>query len=240
MSSRPVYMSKTHPSASSDADLRKFLDVAKCRSPTTRSRGLVFALDATASREPTWDLACHIQAEMFDAANHLGSLRVKLCFYRGFHEFHSEPWSMETAELHRTMRDVRCRAGRTQIERTLSHLVALRRDQEASAAVFVGDTVEEHPQRLFELAGELRLLGMPLFVFQEGGDKIAAGVLQRVARVSGGAFANFDIHSAHHLRDLLRAAAIYAAGGLTALEAHAQRERGSALLLSSQLRSKRY
>jgi hypothetical protein len=52
------------------------------------SRGrLLFAMDATASREPTWDHACAIQGEMFVAAEGLGGLDVRLAFYRGFDEF---------------------------------------------------------------------------------------------------------------------------------------------------------
>ena len=43
----------------------------------------MFAMDATASREPTWDQACDLQAEMFPATDGLGGLEVQLVFYRG-------------------------------------------------------------------------------------------------------------------------------------------------------------
>ena len=52
--------------------------------PTVRSSAgagrLLFAMDATASREPSWDQACHLQAEMFGATDGLGGLEVQLVF----------------------------------------------------------------------------------------------------------------------------------------------------------------
>jgi hypothetical protein len=47
---------------------------------------LIFALDATASRESTWDMACKLQAEMFREAGSIGGLSVKLVYYRDFNE----------------------------------------------------------------------------------------------------------------------------------------------------------
>ena len=52
---------------STGAEVEAFLKkVALTARPVkTAGRGrLIFAMDATASREPTWDRACHIQAEM--------------------------------------------------------------------------------------------------------------------------------------------------------------------------------
>ena len=40
-----------------------------------------------ASREPTADNACHIQAEMFAETATLGGLGIQLCYYRGIGEF---------------------------------------------------------------------------------------------------------------------------------------------------------
>ncbi len=67
-----------------DAFLAK---VAATPAPAAGGRGrLIFALDATMSREPTWDTACHIQAEMFEATRAIGGLDVQLVFFRGFGE----------------------------------------------------------------------------------------------------------------------------------------------------------
>ncbi|MEA2754329.1 MAG: hypothetical protein QOJ54_618, partial [Aliidongia sp.] len=53
---------------------------------------LIFALDATASRQPTWDRACDIQAEMFAETASLGGLALQLCYFRGFGQFEAAPW----------------------------------------------------------------------------------------------------------------------------------------------------
>ena len=45
---------------------------------------LIFAMDATASREPTWDRACQVQGQMFLETAALGGLEVQLVYYRGF------------------------------------------------------------------------------------------------------------------------------------------------------------
>ena len=48
--------------------------------PGTRGR-LLFALDATASRQPTWDSACRLQANMFREAAAIGGLDVQLVYF---------------------------------------------------------------------------------------------------------------------------------------------------------------
>jgi hypothetical protein len=45
-----------------------------------RARRLIFALDATASREPTWDSACRIQGEIFEATAAIGGLDLQLAY----------------------------------------------------------------------------------------------------------------------------------------------------------------
>src|SRR5687767_13374539 len=47
-----------------DAFVRDIGRLPAARASSGRGR-LLFAMDATASREPTWDLACAIQGEMF-------------------------------------------------------------------------------------------------------------------------------------------------------------------------------
>ena len=102
------------------------------------SRGrLLFGMDATASREPTWDRACHIQGEMFRETAALGGLDVQLAFYRGFHEFKKTGWLSNSAELLRRMTSVSCLGGQTQIERLLRHAIAETRQQKVDALVFV-------------------------------------------------------------------------------------------------------
>ncbi|MEL7046670.1 MAG: hypothetical protein AAGL66_16900 [Pseudomonadota bacterium] len=178
---------------------------------------LVFAIDATASRQPTWDLACELQADMFRGSADLGALQIQLAYYRGLGELHIGDWENDTTALARSMSRVQCAAGRTQIGRLLERII---RDSAGSARalVFIGDAVEESAGRLQELAGQARLHSMPLFLFQEGFDPEVRRVFEAMARLSGGAYSQFNESSADRLRDLLGAVARYAAGGHAALE----------------------
>lgn len=179
---------------------------------------LVFALDATASREPTWDRACHLQAEMFSTTDALGGLAVQLCYYRGFNEFYASPWCQHSHELLAEMTATRCLGGRTQIHKVLTHLIAENSRQKIQAAVLVGDAIEEDADKLCHLAGKLGVLAIPLFVFQEGFDSRVTSVFKQMAQLAGGAFAPFDVASASQLKNLLSAVAVYAAGGAGALK----------------------
>lgn len=197
---------------------------------------LLFAMDATASREPTWDRACRLQGEMFTATQELGALEIQLVWYRGFAEFEASPWLTSSAELVQRMTAVTCRAGETQIGRVLEHAIAETRGRKVNAVVFVGDCVEENVDGLAKLAGDLGLLGVPVFVFHEGGDPVARTCFEAVARLSGGAYVPFDSASADVLRDLLAAAATFAVGGRAALEDFSRRRGGAALQLTHRLR----
>ena len=205
--------------------------------PPSSGRGrLIFALDATASRQPSWDRACRIQGEMFEATAALGGLDVKLVYYRGFNECKASRWMTNAADLHRVMRAVSCLGGETQIERVLDHALAETRRQRVNALVFVGDAMEEKIDRLCRLAGELGVNGVPVFLFHEGRDPVAASAFQQIARLSRGAYLRFDLGSAGRLRDLLGAVAVYAAGGYRALAAYGEKKGGEVLRLTAQLR----
>ena len=205
--------------------------------PPSGARGrLIFALDATASREPSWDRACRIQGEMFEATAALGGLDVKLVFYRGFNECKASRWMTNAADLHRVMRAVSCLGGETQIERVLAHAIGETKKQRVGALVFVGDAMEENVDRLCQLAGQLGLAGVPIFLFHEGGDPIAGRAFQQMARLSRGAYLRFDTGSADRLKALLGAVAVYAAGGYRALTAYGEKKGGEVLRLTAQLR----
>jgi hypothetical protein len=197
--------------------------------PAARRGRLVFALDATASREPTWEEARLIQAEMFDAAATVGSLEIQLCFYRGMADFGAFPWSISGSDLRRYMDRVQCVGGYTQIARVLEHSLRETRANKIDALVFVGDCMEESVDELCRLAGELGLLGVKAFLFQEGNDPSAELAFRQIAKLTQGAHCRFDAGSAEQLRDLLKAVALYAAGGIQALE-HFSRNRGGIVL----------
>jgi len=209
------------------------------RTPVRRggpARGrLIFALDATASRDPTWDLASHTQARMFEEARSLGGLEVQLCFYRGFGEMVASPWSADASALLARMTAVRCAAGQTQLVRLLDHAHAESLRRRVNALVFVGDCMEEAPQALAAAAGRLGVLGVPAFMFHEGTDRAAADAFREVARLTHGAYCRFDAGSAEQLRDLLAAVAVYASGGGKALQRLGEHRGGAARLLSHQI-----
>ena len=225
----------TSPSADVDAFLRDLRQMPAIRSGGARGR-LIFALDATASREPTWDCACRIQGEMFEATAGLGGLDVRLLFYRGFAECKASRWMRNAIDLHRAMRAVSCVGGETQIERVLSHAIAEAKKERIDAVVFVGDAMEENPDLLCKLAGELALLGTPVLVFHEGGDPVAGAAFRQIARLSRGAYLSFDTASAGRLKDALAAVAVYAAGGYRALAEYSATKGSDVRLLTAQLR----
>lgn len=179
---------------------------------------LLFAMDATASRQPTWDHASHVQQEMFLATGKVSSLAVQLAYYRGFHGFFASPWLTDSDQLARLMATVHCEGGHTQIARLLRHAQAEHRKMAVRAVVFIGDAVEESPDTLGDLAGQCGLLKLPLFLFQEGRTAVVEKTFRNLARLSGGAYARFDSSSASTLAALLGAVARYASGGRAALE----------------------
>lgn len=207
------------PSAAVAAFLDKVGSLGAVRPASGRRGRLLFAVDATASRQATWDVACDLQSEMFSATRDLGGIAVSLAYYRGFGEFRATPFLTDTAELARRMATVECLGGRTQIARVLGHALDETKREPVQAMVFVGDAVEEDVDPLCHIAGELGLRGTPVFIFHEGPDALAADAFRQIAKLSGGACAPFDRASAGALRDLLRAVAIFAAGGRRALAA---------------------
>lgn len=218
-----------------DAFLRKVALTPVVKAPGTRGR-LIFALDATASREPTWDQACHIQAQMFYETAALGGLDIQLVYYRGFGEFVASPWTDNSDDLLKTMTRVYCRGGQTQIAKVLRHAIKDAGKKEVDALVFVGDCMEENIDRLCHLAGKLGLLGVPAFMFHEGHDPHAHRAFREIAKLTGGAYCRFDAGSAQQLRDLLAAVAVYAAGGRPALEDFGARKGETVLQITRQIR----
>jgi hypothetical protein len=224
---------KANQLSSASAEIAAFVAKARAMSPhAAGARGrLVFALDATMSRQPTWDMACALQADMFREAQALGSLDIRLVYYRGLNECRASGWISDSAQLAKLMGKIDCRGGNTQIGKVLSEA---RREAVASAVravVFVGDAMEEPIDQLCVKAGELGLLKVPVFMFQEGRDEVAEPAFREIARLTGGAWCRFDPGAAAQLGELLRAAAAYAAGGREALLRLSKSGGGAATLI---------
>ena len=190
----------------------------------TEAGRLILALDATMSRQPTWDLACSLQGEMFDAVGKADGLSVQLVYFRGFGECRASRFVRDTASLKELMTRIDCRGGHTQIGKVLAHALKETERQKVNALVYIGDAMEERIDDLAEKAGRLGLHGVPVFAFQEGHDPAAETAFREIARLSRGAWFRFDRSAAATLSRLLSAVAIFASGGLKALEARGRPE----------------
>lgn len=239
MSSNKSSNGRPVPAEESVSDVAAFLDKV-ARTPAPASDGqtgrLIFAMDATMSRQPTWDRALHIQSEMFAATDSIGGLAVQLVFFRGFGECKASRWMTAAAPLQRAMAKVQCMGGFTQIERVLRHAIGEAKKRKVAALVYVGDACEEEADPICALAGELGLKGVKAFMFQEGGNPVVRQVYESIAKLTGGAYCRFDANSAQQLRDLLKAVAVYAAGGRKALESYGRKGGSEAAGLLEQLK----
>ena len=192
-------------------------EVSKHPLATIGSKRLIFALDATASRELTWDLASSLHAELFNAAKS-ADLAVQLVHFGGFNQFRASSWNSTPEQLLKTMQQVRCLGGMTQIGRVLSHVLQQASgNQTLKAAVYIGDMCEEPMLELVSSAGQLGLRQVPVFMFQEGRDRYATEVFRSIAERSGGAHMPFEPGSAKQLAELLKAVAVYATEGIDAV-----------------------
>lgn len=198
-----------------------------------QSGRLIFALDATASRQASWDRACQIQGQMFTATDQLGGLELQLCYYRGYNEFYKSRWHQSSHSLLKSMTAVQCLGGYTQLGKVLNHCLRENTEQSVQAVIIIGDAVEESIDALCGKAGQLGMLGVPLFMFQEGFDPKVKHCFQQMAYLSKGAYATFDEHSAKELAELLAAVATFATGGYDALQ---QLQSNAAKLLLQQIK----
>jgi hypothetical protein len=205
---------------SSAGDVAAFVAKTKLVRKAQQSEGrglptgrLIFALDATMSRQPTWDLACSLQSDMFVEAQVHGGLAAQLVYFRGVGECCASRWTNKAKDMTGWMERFECRAGRTQLGRILQHIQNESAKHGIQAAVYVGDCLEEDPDHIVGMAGEVALRGVPVFVFQEGSDPFAETIFRDIARMTGGAYAKFDAGARERLAAYLRAVAAFAASG---------------------------
>jgi hypothetical protein len=237
-STAPVPVTEQGAAVSRQDEIEAFLADVRSRAVTQPggARGrLLFAMDATMSRQPTWDRALQLQSEMFRETARIGGLDVQLVYFRGFGECRSSKWVSDPTALAELMTKVSCRGGYTQIRKVLAHVRQEAANAKINAVVYVGDAFEENIDQICQAAGEVGLIGVPMFMFLEGRDAIAERAFQEIARLTRGAFCRFDEGSAHQLRELLSAVAVYAAGGRKALQDYAKDKGGNATLLLQQL-----
>lgn len=235
--SKPPVPTAIRPPAERRSDaaaIDAFVRQARALAPGKANGRLILALDATMSRQPTWDLACEVQGEMFDAVGKTGRLNVQLVYFRGLGECRASKFVAETGSLKQLMTSIQCRSGQTQLGKVLAHALKETATAKVDALVYIGDAMEENIDELAEQAGKLGLLGVPAFVFQEGHNAGAERAFKEIARLSKGAWFRFDRKAASTLSRLLSAVAVFATGGIKALEA---RGRPEDVLMIEHLRS---
>jgi hypothetical protein len=208
------------------ADIAAFVkQVGVMARPNAADDGrLLFALDATMSRQPTWDLACSLQAEMFRAIPKASALQVQLLYFRGLGECRASKWVANADALAKLMTGIACQGGNTQISKVFAHARSEHAKRKINAVVYVGDAIEENVDDLAAKAGQLGLLGCPIFVFQEGRDTRVEAAFREFARLTKGAYARFDAAAPQELAALLKAVAAYATGGKDLLKLQGDRQ----------------
>ena len=212
--------------------IEAFVEAARQAPAAAGGRGrLIFALDATMSRQPTWDMALALQGRMFETATRLGGLDVQLVYFRGLRECRATAFVSGGQGLGELMSRITVSGGTTQLRRVLAHARDEARRAPVGALVFIGDAMEESIDPLLSTAGEFALCGVKAFMFQEGRDPRRVRAFGEIARLSGGAYEAFDAGAAARLESLLRAAAAYAAGGRAALIAQASGDASARALL---------
>src|SRR6516165_2356875 len=217
------------------SDLDNFLTdmLATKKSGVSASGRLIFALDATMSRQETWDMACQLQGSMFKTVASIGGLNVQLVYYRGLDECRASRWVTDPERLANLMTKIKCNAGHTQIGKVLTHAKRETGLAKVAAVVLVGDAFEEDADEVVPIANELGHLNVPVFMFQEGNSRTVERVYREIAKASHGAYCRFDNGSADQLRELLKLVATFAVGGVAALEAS---KSADAIKLLSQMR----
>ena len=207
--------------------------------PTTVSgRGrLIFAMDATMSRQPTWDLALKLQADMFRAVKEVGGLDVQLVYFRGLSETRASKWVGDPEALARLMTRVSCQGGFTQMRKVLTHARRESKKAKVNAVVYVGDCMEEDIDELCApRRASSRCSACRCSCSRRGGSRSAERAFKEIARLTRGAYCHFDAGSARQLRELLAAVAVYATGGRKALQDYgAATKSGAAVRLLEQL-----
>jgi hypothetical protein len=84
------------------------------RADPVRSGRLIFGLDLTGSRTASLKSARQATAAMFDTIKAIGSIAVKLIYYRG-DECRASKWHDDPHVISESMRRLSCEVGMTQI-----------------------------------------------------------------------------------------------------------------------------
>ena len=191
------------------------------QSPTLPRGRLMFALDATASREPTWAIARDLQAKMFREAAPIGRLdcpagllsgrrvpSVEMGVKRGATRATDEPDRL-SGRLYADWQGPRACTSRDRESRQSRHWYSSATPWKRTSST------------LAAMAGKLGTQGVPIFLFQEGRDAAVRSAFRLLALKSGGAYFEFNpdaSRAVEQLSEQLNAVARLAVGDAEALE----------------------
>lgn len=174
---------------------------------------IVFAVDATMSRQTFWTEAKTLQEEMFFQIQRCGSrVSTQLASYSGDtynRDIDVSPWYSEPGKLCDRMDEVRCVAGGTQIAKVFEHAVRECTAHKVDALILVVDSCEEAEHDLLPLAYEVGKRNIQFFLFDDKQRTTCRqGETERVFKsivdAAQGYYAPFDDTSPDVIRDYLR------------------------------------
>lgn len=184
---------------------------------------LLFSMDATASREATWDIAQDLTQSMFDQIP--GGLKIALAYHGGGRLKEVSEFRSDVQYFKKKVSEVSCDPGTTALCEILDHAA---NERGLSALIYIGDAYEEGDYKA--LARELKLRKIPCFFFLEGQDPTAKRAFSEIAEITSGAVFPFDMASLEKAKARLDAIAAFAAGGMQLLK-----EKAASLPAASEL-----
>jgi len=188
---------------------------------------LLFAIDATASREPAWEAAKQLTDSFFDAVP--GMIDIGLAAYGGNRVHTFTPYVADARRLRRLASGISCRAGYTQLLPILRRVVET---GDVGVVLYITDAFEEDATTAARLAEMLKAKGTRVIVLFDGwSDSEARAVFEDLAARTGGAVLPFEASAIERLKGLIAAAAVLAVGGEVLLAAKSNSLPGATLLL---------
>ena len=170
------------------------------------------------SRQPTWDMALALQADMFHAVKAVGGLDVQLVYFRGAGECRASKWVSDPdalaraddarhlpRRLHADRQGAEARAQRRPAKRRQRARLRRRLHGGGASTICAGAPASWRCWACRCSCSRRARTPAPRRAFRE------------IARLTKGAYCRFDAGSAAQLRELLSAVAVYAAGGRKAL-----------------------
>ena len=190
---------------------------------------LVFAMDATASRQGAWDEAKKATDTLFTALP--GELDIALAVHSGSTVKVFTDFSNDVATFRDHAASVSCVAGMT---RLVDIMGKTRSHSDVRVFLYIGDCFEESERDAYAAADAFRARGIRAIMMHDskgGGGPNDRQVFEEIARRTGGVCIDFHGGDRQGLKDIFEAVAVLAAGGIKALEQRKGQLPGAAKLL---------